>query len=280
VRQLSIITILIVFSLIFSGCGQKTDDQLNNQSNNDNSNARLLINALEKPKRPFVAIVPNSSAKFLTLYLDKVDSAVKSASLDIEYLSGTSLKGGRVTPSFPLKLPHAQAFLLGSCSTGGKCSFDKDLISGTIKTRLDFSNGQGHVLKSEYVFVNGAVSTPDGRVNYTPKNLKTKDQILVDTQGYPGEINVETIYNPIVISSAVSGKIQGNLKFNVSGATSVLIFDGRSYQKQTAKISTDSVEISLNHDPWFKKADITRDDLKGSSESVDLYLLGPIILTK
>lgn len=279
-RKISIIPILIIFSLLLTGCGQKNPSDTPNNDTNNSSNNRLLINALEKSKRPFVAIIPNSSNKFLTLYLDKIDSGIKSASLDIEYLSGTSLKGGRVTPSFPLKLPHAQAFLLGSCSTGGKCSFDKDLISGTIKTRLDFSDGQGHVLKSEYVFVSGPVNTPDGRVNYSPKNLKQKDQILIDTQGYLGNIDGEILYNPIVISAVNLGKIQGSLKFNVSGATSALIYDGKSYQKLSAKISPDSVEINLNHDPWYKKVDIIRDDLKGSTESVDLYFLGPIVLIK
>jgi hypothetical protein len=280
VRKLSIIPLLIVFSLLFTGCGQKDSTDTAGNDTSGSSNNRLLINALEKSKRPFVAIIPNSSNKFLTLYLDKIDSGIKSASLDIEYLSGTSLKGGRVTPNFPLKLPHAQAFLLGSCSTGGKCSFDKDLISGTIKTRLDFSDGQGHVLKSEYIFVNGPVNTTDGRVNYSPKNTKQKDQILVDTQGYPGNVDGEILYSPIVIAAASSGKIQGSLKFNVSGTTSVQIYDGNSFQKLSAKISPDSVEINLNHEPWYKKVDITRDDLNGSSESVELYLLGPILLTK
>jgi len=278
-RRLTAITIILLFSLFLSGCNKKAVDS-NSQTENNTQNNRLLINALERSKRPFVVMIPNSSNKYLTLYLDKIVSDINSISLDIEYLSGTSLKGGRVTPSFPIDLPHAQAFLLGSCSSGGKCSFDKDLISGTIKSRLDFNDGQGHVLKSDYVFVEGQVSTPDSKVTYSPKNSKQTGQILIDTQGYPGQISAETVFNPIAITAVGSTKIQGTLKIKADGATKGLIYDGEAYQSLEIKNIDGQVEISLNHQPWHKNVEVVRDDLKGTTESVDLYLLGPIILTK
>ena len=170
--------------------------------------------------------------------------------------------------------------MLGSCSSGGKCSFDKDLISGTIKSRLDFSDGQGHVLKSDYVFVEGQVSTPDSKVTYSPKNTKQTGQILIDTQGYPGQIDAETVFSPIAITAGNSTKIQGTLKIKVDGATKGLIYDGDSYQSLEIENVDGQVEINLNHQPWHKEVEVVRDDLKGSTELVDLYLLGPIILTK
>ncbi|MEK7064584.1 MAG: hypothetical protein AAB973_03180 [Patescibacteria group bacterium] len=263
-------------ALLLSACGAKKAGP-----SQTTKQPRQLINALPVGERPFLVVFPHTTGKLLTIYLDRVDTKYKQSSVDLEYLSGNSLKGGRTTIDFPKSLPYAQAFLLGSCSSGGKCSFDTDLISGTIKNKLDDGSDVMNVLKSDFVFVvKGEVTTTDGRVTYTPSSAKQKDQILLDTQGLPKAIEGELAYAPIAITAVSNAKISGQLTFRVSGVKSVLIYDGANFQPLKADISTDSVKITLNQLPWNKVANIVRDDLKGEAETAQLYLLGPIVLIK
>lgn len=266
--------LLAATGILLAACGPK-------KVSTPTKSVRQLINALEVSKRPFLAVFPHSTNKLLTIYLDKVESQYKQATIDLEYLSGNSLKGGRTTIDFPKPLPFAQAFLLGSCSSGGKCSFDTDLISGTIKNKLDDGSSTINVLKSDFVFVNKAeVITTDGRVVYVPTSPKQKDQILLDTQGLPKPVEGELAYAPIAISAVNSNKISGKLTFKVSGVTKAVTFDGDNYQPLKIVAEADSVVINLNQSPWNKAAQIVRDDLKGAAETAQLYLLGPILLIK
>lgn len=271
------ICLILGTSLLFSACITKKPGTTTPPA----KQVRQLINSIPVVDRPFLAIFPHATNKLLTLYLDNVADSYKQSTLDLEYLSGNSLKGGRITIDFPKPLPFTQAFLLGSCSSGGKCSFDTNLVSGTVKNKLDDGSDVLNVLKSDFVFVNkGPVTSTDGRVSYIPANPKQKDQILFDTQGLPKKVDGEPAYAPVAISTATAGKISGKLTFNVAGISKALIYDGANYQPIKFTASDATLSIDINQLPWNKAVDIIRDDLKGSSETQQLYLLGPIILFK
>src|SRR3989344_1299022 len=268
------IGLLLVTGLLLSACGAKKGSVPTRQ-------VRQLINAVEVAKRPFLVVFPHPTNKLLTLYLDRVGTDIKQVGMDLEYLSGNSLKGGRTTVDLPKPLPFAQAFLLGSCSSGGKCSFDTDLISGTIKNKLDDGSETMNVLKSGFVFVNsGEVPPTDGRVVYTPTNKKQAGQILMDTQGLPKELDGTLAYAPIAISSVDGKKMAGTLAFTVIGVSKAVIYDGANYQPLATRTVDDAVVVDIALAPWNKGVTITRDDLKGTPETVQLYLLGPIVLLK
>lgn len=269
------VILLLVMGVFLSACGAKKS------ANPPTRQVRQLINALEVSRRPFLVVFPHSTGKLLTIYLDKVDASFKQSALDLEYLSGNSLKGGRTTVDFPKPLPFAQAFLLGSCSSGGKCSFDLELVSGTIKNRLDDGSDTVNVLKSDFMFVTkGEVTTTDGRVTYTPTSKTQKDQIVLDTQGLPKAVDGELAYAPIAISAVGNAKVAGKLTFRVGGVKSALIYDGGNWVPLKADIGADEVVVTLNQSPWNKAVEIVRDDLKGATETHQLYLLGPIVLIK
>lgn len=270
------ISLLIVTGLLLSACSAKTKVKTPLERQ-----VRQLINALPVAKRPFLIVLPHPTAKLLSLYLDRVGDSYKQSTIDLEYLSGNALKGGRTTIDLPKPMPYSQAFLLGSCSSGGRCSFDPDLISGNIKNKLDDGSETLNVLKSDFVFVNkGEVTSTDGRVTYTPTNTKQKDQIMMDTQGLPKDVDGQLAYNPIAISAVNGSKISGKLNFRVGGVSKVMIYDGTNFQPLKAVISEDSVTVDLSHNPWNKAVTIIRDDLKGAVETTQLYLLGPILLLK
>jgi len=274
-QLLSILTIAI----LFSGCNLGKTANKNQPSPSTSPNSQFLVNALEYPKRPFIVVVPHSTQRLLTLYLSNFDPDIKSSIVDIEYLSGDSLKGGRVTPVLPIPFDYARSFLLGSCSTGGKCSFDQDLKTGTIKTRLEFTSSQ-HILKSDFVFVSGTSTTSDGRLNFVPKDKKQTNLIFGYSQGLPIPFTGEPILPPIYFSSSKLENIQGRLQIKSDIPSSVKIYDGTAFKNIDFSKNSDGISLNIDNIPWQKKVEIIRDDQKGASETTVLSILGPIVLVK
>ena len=200
-------------------------------------------------QRPFVGIFHHLSGRLLTLYLDRLAKDFKSVDIDLEYLSGNSLKGGRTAVKLPVNLPYAQGFLLGSCSTGGKCSFDTDLINGTLKTKLGLTETAMHVLKSDFIFVNKEVTSSDGKINWKPAKVKNLNQIVTDTQGLPKSFTGDLSFSPILIATTTADKIVGTLTLKAT-ATNAKIYDGSNYKDLTFKKVGETLVFDLNQAPW------------------------------
>ena len=272
------ILFVLMFSILLSACGAKkpTTDTMD-----ATVGTKLLVNELAMAERPFTILVPHITNKLFTFVTINADKA-NAATLDLEYQSGDLLKGARATLETPITSPYMKAIILGSCSTGGKCSFDQDLKSGTMKLKLNFA-GQNvtHILKGDFAFVTGQNNLPDGRVIFTPSKATIKDNlILLNSFGLPKPTDKETVLYPIVISSTSDKNVVGSLAINQAGVTGAAIYDGQSYLPLTYTEKNGSLVFTLNNKPWSMKAEITRDDEKGTKESLSLYLLGPIILYK
>ena len=269
---------LFVCSLLLSACGAK---KTTTAPTDTSTGTKLLINELPMAQRPFVVLVPHSTNRLFTFFALNADKA-KAATLDLEYTSGDLLKGARATLESPISNPYVKAIILGSCSTGGKCSFDKDLKSGTMKFKLSFE-GQNvtHVLKNDFTFVTGQNNLPDSKVSFAPSKATAKENlILLNSSGLPKSTDKEITLYPIVISAVNSKNIVGTLTVNQSGVTGAAIYDGTSYQNLQYTEKDGIITFNLNHKPWSMSANIIRDDEKGTTESLNLYLLGPIVLYK
>ncbi|HSV95001.1 MAG TPA: hypothetical protein VLH94_03460 [Spirochaetia bacterium] len=273
-----LVVILIVVAIFFI---TRKNEEIPTTQTDITAGTKLLVNELAMSERPFTVLVPHATNKLFTFVTINADKA-KVATLDVEYQSGDLLKGARATLETPISNPYIKAIILGSCSTGGKCSFDKDLKSGTLKLKLNFDDKKvTHVLKGDFTFVTGQNNLPDGKVFFTPSKATAKDNlILLNSFGLPKAVDNETVLYPIVISSVGDKNIVGTLTINQSGVTSAVIYDGQSYQPLKYTEKDGSMTISLNSKPWSMNAEITRDDEKGTKESLNLYLLGPIILYK
>ena len=270
--------IVLLSSVLLSGCGSKT---ATNTTTPQATGTKLLVNELSLSERPFTVLVPHPTNNLFTFVALNADKA-KDASLDLEYQSGDLLKGAMVSFVKPITSPYIKAVILGSCSTGGKCSFDKDLKSGTMKLKLNFA-GQNvtHILKGDFTFITGQNNLPDGKVYFTPSKASIKDNlILLNSFGVPKTVDKEITLYPIVISSTNDKNISGTLTINQTGVIGAAIYDGQNYQPLTYKEDAGKLTITLNNKPWSMDTEIIRDDQKGVKESVTLYLLGPIILYK
>ncbi len=270
---------VIAFAILLAGCGPSKTTIVN--SKNPSLSTKLLMNELPLAQRPFTVLVPHSTNRLFTFVTIGADKA-QAAALDLEYQSGDLLKAARASIDSPIANPFIKAIILGSCSTGGKCSFDTDLKSGTMKFKLNFA-GQDvtHVLKGDFVFVMGQNNLPDGKVVFTPGKPSAKENlILLNSFGLPKPAEKETLLYPVVISSTSDKLINGTMTFNQAGVTSAAIYDGTSYQPLKISQKDNTVTVALNQKPWSMNAEIVRDDNKGAKESVALYLLGPIVLYK
>jgi len=263
--------LLIVPAIFLSACGKKDTADTVDES-------QLLINELDYSQRPFFLLTQHSTGKLLTLYLDRADQ-VESATVDIEYLSGDLLKGARSNIDSPGNDDFAQAFLLGSCSAGGKCSFDQDLVSGSTKVKLSLNKDDSlHILKGAFSFVTeDSVTTTDGRFTYTPDS--TGYQLLVDTLGLPADLDGDPYLYPLAITSS-SSNISGQMSVQAKEVASVLIYDGQDYQSVDFDSDGQTISFDLDQSPWSRSVDIIRDDLQGREETQTFYILGPIVLLR
>ena len=271
---------IFIFALLLAGCGpQKAPAPTINKY--QPLVTKLLVIELPLQDRPFTVLVPHATNRLFTYVTIGAEKA-QSASVDLEYQSGDLLKGARASIDTPIPNTFIKAIILGSCSTGGKCTFDTDLKSGTEKLKLTFP-GQDvtHVLKGDFVFLTGQKNLPDGKVIFEPSKLTAKENlIMLNSFGLPKPVNQEILLYPVVFSSTNDKVISGTLTLNQIGVVSAAIYDGQNYLPLKISQKDNVVTVALNQKPWSMKAEITRDDEKGSKESLSLYLLGPIVLYK
>lgn len=275
-RKLGIITLTLALATILGGCSLRGNSANNSQPTTPAAK-KQLINALAIKDRPFIALFPHSTGKLITLYFDKPGKP-DSITIDIEYLAGNALKGGRTSINTSASMPYTQAFLLGSCSAGGKCSFDTDITSGDIKTKLEMGN-EINVLKSNYAFVapTGETSTSDGKMFFTPSAKLKTSLILGETHGYIGQFDKEVSVEPVALTSSSDKPVVGQLRIVGQNISTLVYFDGTSYQSIPATKTSDGLTANINLKPWNKTVSIIRDDLKGAKEDVTLNLVGPFI---
>lgn len=264
----------LIFSVLLAGCGAKKPDD-----SAQKVEQRQLINVQAIKDRPYVAIFPHSTGKLITMLFDKKGD-IKNISTEIEYLSGNALKGARSSINSTASFPYSQAFLLGSCSAGGKCSFDTEITTGTVKTKFELGS-EIHVLKSNYVFVGKDIqSTSDLKLSFKPDTKSKNNLVLAGNHGYLGEVNGEVVAEPASILSSGPDLIKGTLSIAANGATKAWVYDGNSYKEIPFKTENGMAVILVNQKPAVKMVTIIRDDLKGASEEAPLYSYGPVVLTK
>lgn len=275
----SVIVVLLGLGIYFFTNKKKTADQ--DTKKPSPMTTKILINELPLADRPFTVLVPHATNRlftFVTLGADKADAAT----LDLEYQSGDLLKGARASIEAPIPSTFVKAIILGSCSTGGKCTFDSDLKAGTMKFKIHFPGQEAtHLLKGDFTFVTGQSNLPDGKVDFKSAKSSSKENlIMLNSFGLPKPADKELALYPVVISATSDKVIAGDLVLTQSGVTGAAIYDGTAYQPVKYVEKDGKITITINNKPWSMKAEITRDDEKGSKESLALYILGPIVLYK
>jgi hypothetical protein len=275
---LSLVVIVVIAIFGLSSFFKKTPDSTPKPA----AGQKVLINELPLDRRPFVAFVPHTSSRLFTFYAKNANQATEGV-IDIEYQSGNLLKGAKVAVSPPISDPYVKAIILGSCSTGGKCSFDKDLTVGNLKFKMVFADDTvAHILRGDFAFVTGVNNLPDGRVIFEPSAGNKKDNLILGNSfGLPSPLaDKEVLLYPIYISATTDKQVSGTMTIKQADVSEVLIWDGQTYIPLKFTAGTDQITISINQKPYIIDAAITRDDQKGAVEATQLDIIGPIVLIK
>jgi len=270
---------LLLFAIVLSGCNKKTDTAAG--TTKTGNSVKVLVNELPFVDRPFSVLVPHSTNRLFTFVSIGANKA-KEATVDLEYQSGDLLKGAKASLGSPISNPFVKAIILGSCSTGGKCTFDKDLKAGTLKFKLAF-DGQNvaHLLKGDFTFVLGQKNLPDGKVSFEPAKSSLKENlILMNSFGLPKALGKDIVLYPVVMSAVNDKQVSGVLTLSNSGGSSAMIYNGTDYQEIKSTVKDGVMKIDINLKPWSMTSEIVRDDEKGSKENINLYLIGPIVVLK
>ncbi len=178
------------------------------------------VNIVPVSDRPYVTLEPTDSGtnnperkdhpfgKEVLLKVHTVTLGATEANYELEYQAGSLLQAAIGTMNLVSEqLPANRNILLGSCSAGGKCSYNEDVTGGTVLLRLT-GGSQKFAVKGEWTYQlmgnrGGQFSSRDSkfRVDVGPNGLPSSTYvIIVQTMGLPQAAEGEVIAGPYHIT--------------------------------------------------------------------------------
>lgn len=241
-RSLFTVFCLLFFSLVLSGCINKTVPPVK-----ERPKIQETVNNVPVDKRPYTVLSFSDSGKFPVgreLKLE-ISDGKKSELIEyeLEYQAGTLVQAGvgSINPKGE-KLPLTRNILLGSCSAGGACSYNEDVKGGTLVLR--FKGGDTGNLKGEWNFYeprnNGKLGSRDAKFQLEASGLKNSYALIAQTLGLPPKVSGEVIAGPYHLEAAAdkTGEMQLSMRLNEESPSAVLwMWNGRELQKIPAEIS-------------------------------------------
>lgn len=233
---------VVASSLLLTGCGKKPTPTATGPT----PRARKVdINVNQEPleNRPYVRLTPSADGH--TIVMDVVEVKKKAADLEyeIEYNSGSLLQGAFGQTSLS-SLPVSKNILLGSCSTGGKCTYNTDVTGGTLTLRF---GSPDYTLKQDWSFVEmkkgvTTFTSRDGKLaaDASKAKIKATDVIVYQTPGLPGQAPGTVVTGPYTV--AANGAITGSvaLTFRVGSdvsAATIYGYDGKQWKSLSTKLA-------------------------------------------
>lgn len=239
---------VLVGSLLFAGCGKSA------QKGTPAPTPRVRkvdVNVNQEPiaNRPFVQLVPRSDGHAVILNLIAIKKVSSNLEYEIEYNSGSLVQGafGEVAIDVS-KLPLSREILLGSCSTGGKCTYNPDITGGTLTLRF---LSPDYTLKNEWSFAESAkagnsFTSRDAKftLDTAKAKLKTGNVIVFQSPGYPQGLTGEIVAGPYTVglnttvtaSVTISVRVASDVK-----AAKLMGWDGKAWKELSSKIASNQL---------------------------------------
>src|SRR6185369_3825664 len=203
---------MVLGALCFAGC-KKAGPQVAPGPTPRAKKPDVNVNQEPIANRPFVQLTPRADGHAVILNVVAVKKPSATLEYEIEYNSGSLVQGafGDLTLDVT-KLPLTKEILLGSCSTGGKCTYNTNVTGGTLTLR--FGNPD-YTLKKEWSFAevsgaNNSFVSRDGRftLDTSKAKLKTGNVIVFQSPGYPGTLAGDILSGPYTVG--LNATITGN----------------------------------------------------------------------
>lgn len=233
----TLFTCVLISGVMLSACSKK---QGTTQASPTPVARRTDKNLNQEPlaNRPYVRLFPRQDGHAVTVEIEQMKKQAQDVEYEIEYSAGSLLQGAFGKIDSLTKLPVSKEILLGSCSTGGKCTYNTDVTGGTLSLRFGTPD---YSLQQEWSYTDKAktltsFSSRDGKFSFAIPSAKTTKSTLsvvtiYNSPGYPDEPG-EVIAGPYVVSTigSVTGSV--SLKMHLPlGSTSgkIRAWDGKKW---------------------------------------------------
>lgn len=251
------ILLLILILLSLTGCAKKPVPSSPPKTSNQ------PINTVDIADRPYVTLAPTIGGRHpagqeITLTLHNVTLGATSVEYELEYQAGTLLQGAFGTIDLTKELPPVSKDLLfGSCSTGGKCAYHKDVSGGTLTLRFK-GGSQNFNLKSEWNLQTmsdrqGKFSSRDGKFQIdTGKSGLSAGAlvVMIQTMGLPKSVSGDILAGPYAIftnNQKLSGTAQLTLRLNQDVTSAKLLgWDGQAWKEYKATLADKTLTASID----------------------------------
>lgn len=230
-----------------------------------------VLNAIPVADRPYLKITPGGGGTNIVIGLEEMKKAATEAEYEIEYQAGSLTKGAFGTLNVA-SVPSIADVLLGSCSTGGKCTYDTEVKGGSLLLR--FKGGEDYALKSNWIYVDNAKR---GRVHAfmqpkagsdTSSSLTTTGVggdsdaleevfsidgaslaqqrfiILYQSPGFPKTVTGEVVGAPMAVTgvSAITGTAKVTFTLpNSAAGNKIMAWDGSKWNEMTSTVAENKV---------------------------------------
>ncbi len=245
-KTLTLLLVLLIGGTLLAGCRKKAPAE---EPVATQKPRKVDKNVNQEPveNRPFVRLEPRSDGKAVDLTLVEIKKTAGDLEYEVEYSAGSLLQGAFGTVDSLAGLPIKKEILLGSCSSGGKCTYNKDVTGGTLTLR--FGNPD-YTLKSEWSYKENALkekifSSRDGKFSLDiSKGKNTANFVTVhQVPGYPGTIEGKVIAGPYAIApfASLSGTATISLRLPLDSTTGTLMgWDGKAWKEWKTTITDGS----------------------------------------
>jgi hypothetical protein len=246
-KKIYLIAFVLFAGLIFAGCKRNASQQGQPDATQKPRKSDKNVNQEPVENRPFVVLAPRADGKAIDLTIVEVKKAAADMEYEIEYSSGSLLQGAFGALSSLADLPIEKEILLGSCSTGGKCTYNKDVTGGNLTLRF---GDPDYTLKTEWSYKEQALkekvfTSRDGKFTLdVSKGKNTANFVLVhNAPGYPDTIDGKVIAGPYMVTplDGITGTVTASIRLPLDAADGTLMaWDGKAWKAWTSKV-TDKV---------------------------------------
>lgn len=242
-KKVQLIGLVLCSAALLTAC-KKSTPQATPAPTQKPRKADTNVNQEPISSRPYVILSPREDGKAISLKIMEMKKKAVDADYEVEYSAGSLLQGAFGTIDSLQSLPVAKEILLGSCSTGGKCTYNTGVTGGTMTLR--FGNPD-FTLKQEWSFIEKANKEPiwnsrDGKFSIDVS--KTKNTvgfvIVYNTPGFPGTFEGTVLAGPYSI--AATGPLTGSATVSIrlpqdQTTGKILAYDGKTWTELKTTIT-------------------------------------------
>ncbi len=222
------------------------------------------VNTVPVENRPYVTLSPTSQGKHpqgteVEITVHNTTLASTKAEYELEYQAGTLLQGAFGSLDFTKEAPPvSKVLLLGTCSAGGKCDYNKDVTGGTLLVRLS-GGEQKFAVKGEWSYQlmserEGKFASRDSkfRVDVGTKGLPAGSWVvLIQTMGLPQAVPDKSpvVAGPYFVSAGTDQIKSAELEWRLSednAAVKLLGWTGSSWKEYKSAFKDKTLTATID----------------------------------